>query len=123
MFNFYFFSRLPSSSARGVLGPGIRGLFGQVERDPEEAESADRGWSPPSLSLPVPLTPLRLPAAPAKLAAAPQSALPGGIFHSKAPLSSTRNRNGGFNADRLAKCLLLSRAKIHFDFIFKIPAI
>lgn len=55
-FNFIFLAVLPPPL--GGFWTRFSGLFGQVERGPEEAEFPDLGRSPPSLSLPVRLTPL-----------------------------------------------------------------
>lgn len=58
----------------GALGPGSRGWFWL--NGVQKRLSPDRGWSPPSLSLPVRLTPLRLPETPAKLRANTRASLP-----------------------------------------------
>lgn len=73
----------PSSAARGlrtrVRGGSLR-LNGVQKR-----LSWDLGRSPPSLSLPVRLTPLRLPATPAKRPRTPRGAFPVRTLHNKAP--------------------------------------
>lgn len=68
------------------------GLFGQVERDPEEAEFGDLGRSPPSLSLPVRLTPLRSRTT-AKLPPTPRAPFPVGTFRSKTATLKTLKNN------------------------------
>lgn len=49
VFSLFFLSSFLFNS--DFFGSFFRGLFSQVERDPEEAEFSTLGWSPPSLSL------------------------------------------------------------------------